>query len=101
VQQGDEVLDLACGVGFGSRLLTHAGGIVLEVDRDQASIADARATAREGRFRCSDFFGPSRRRLRPTISASGGRGCCTGIVEVMSRPFIQPGRHTASNNAHR
>lgn len=56
VRPGDQVLDLACGVGFGSRTLADAGGTVLGMDCDFDSISYARATAPEASFLCADFF---------------------------------------------
>lgn len=41
VRQGDQVLDLMCGTGYGSDILRRAGGVVLGVDADFDAIAYA------------------------------------------------------------
>lgn len=56
VRIGDRVLDLACGVGFGTEMLHEAGGRVLGVDRDWESIAYARSLVPQVTFRHADFF---------------------------------------------
>jgi SAM-dependent methyltransferase len=61
VQPGDHALDMACGVGYGTRLLADAAGndgAVTGVDVDEAAIAYAEehyATASTS-FRCADAF---------------------------------------------
>ncbi len=43
VPPGSRVLDVACGVGFGTRLLAERCGTVVGLDRDAESVARARA----------------------------------------------------------
>ena len=44
IRDGDEVLDVACGAGYGSFLLAEAGGRVTGIDRDADILAYAAAT---------------------------------------------------------
>ena len=61
IRPGDRVLDMACGVGYGSRLLADAvapGGTVTGVDIDDGAIAYAKehyATPTTA-FHCTDAF---------------------------------------------
>lgn len=45
VRPASQVLDVACGTGFGTRLLAQHCAAVVGLDRDEESIARARATA--------------------------------------------------------
>ena len=42
IKRGQRVIDIACGVGYGSQLLAEKGAIVLGVDRDAEAIEYAR-----------------------------------------------------------
>jgi 2-polyprenyl-3-methyl-5-hydroxy-6-metoxy-1,4-benzoquinol methylase len=48
IHPGDRVLDVACGVGFGVRMMTVYGARVTGVDRDEESILCARAVRADG-----------------------------------------------------
>lgn len=54
IPEGASILDIGCGVGYGSHLLAQKGRIVLGVDRDEQAIGYAKRNYPGASYQCAD-----------------------------------------------